>query len=369
MKALRALWGAIGAVLPFVIVFGVTVGLFLYPSFKGKSVPEQRKKDKKPPAVFVRPVTRTRLVEEFHGTGVASPQAEVTVAVQLDGILRNMHAAAGDLVQRGSDLAAMDDQLLQAELAVAEATMERSSKELERIQVLVSKTLATESRLQEAFAAVQTSEAAALKVRTMLALTKIASPIDGIITAQFRHPGDSVQAGAALYTVADVSRLRVLVEAPERVSSSIQPGHSVKVRVPAIGNRGFDATVKRVYPVSDPDSHYQTIECDLGAVFPEMKPGFFVIVTLTTDVRTDVVAVESRAIRLDAAGRQSVFVVSQGMVERRDVGTGMTAGELTEVLTGLEEGESVVVRGADRLQPGMAVRTTDRSESKMEEDK
>lgn len=338
-------------ILPLFIVIGVTVALFISP-YIGKKPSSPKKQEKGPRAITVVRATKDDLREEYQSIGNAAGWSDIKITSQIEGVLTDVDARPGDLVRKGKRLAFLDDRLLQADLRKAEVSLLRSTEELKRVEELASKQLASQSRLQAAVAQKQVDEAVVDKLRTQISLSQFPSPIDGVITGQMLYPGDTVRPGSVLFTMADVSRIRIFAKVPEEIAAKLKAGDTVLARAGSsdmMDVRDIRAMVYRIYPSSDPVSHQVTIEIDAGNAFPSLKPGFIVTTVFTTANRRQVLTLDRRAIQEDPkAGEATVFVVRDNHAEKRKIKLGLVLEERVEVVKGLSDGEAVILHGTDK---------------------
>lgn len=346
-------------VVPLALVGGVTLLLFLRSSTESEPDAAPKSKRRPPSVVQVARVARGELAERYTATGTVVARSEVGIASQLDGIVREMRVTVGERVEKGQFLAALDDRLLNADLEQAESTLARTTQELERARQLAEKSLATQTRLQDAAAARDMAETSVNRFQTMLSLSQFPSPIDGVVVEQRVYPGDTVKTGDVLYRVADVSQLQVRIKVPEHVALKVKEGTPADLAVVAAPGDPLPATISRIYPASDPASHQVLVELDAGTVYPRLRPGYLVTAVLTTALRKDALIVDRRAVlRLDSDGRASIFVVKGDRAEARNIEVGLVLEDRLEVFSGLEAGEEVIVRGGERLKDSDEVQVT-----------
>ncbi len=185
-------------------------------------------------------------------------------------------------------------------------------------------------------------------------------------TAQGLAVGAPVSSGAPLLTVTDLGSLTVTAEVDETDVLLVQVGTTATVEVDAVPDASYPATVTAVdlAPTTSTGggvSYGVRLALRGGtlrgsAAAPPPRPGMSAIVDLQVRTSADVVAVPAAAVVRD--GRADVvFVVEQGRAVRREVVLGAQGDDLVEVTGGLEPGARVVVRDADRLEDGQAVRT------------
>ncbi|GEM_PF-4445931 len=342
--------------LPLLLVGGVTATLFVYPYLAQKIASPIVQKQKGPTPVTTAKVSKGDLVEAYQSMGTAAGWSEIKLVSQIEGVLMSADVAPGTVVRKGQGLATLDARLLRASLEQAEASLRRSTEERSRVEQLAEKQLASQARLQTVVAQHHADKAAAERLSTQISLSQFPSPINGVVTAQHLYPGDTVRPGSALYSLADISRIRIVAKVPEHIAAHLKAGDAVSVTSDAAGGNERQAVVARVHPAADPLSHQVTVELDAGAAFPDLKPGYLVTVKFTTAARKDVLTLPRTAIRDDPAqGNVKLRVVREGHVEVRKVKLGLVLEDSVEVQKGLEAGEQVIVSGGDKLKDGAEV--------------
>ena len=178
--------------------------------------------------------------------------------------------------------------------------------------------------------------------------------------------GTQVASGAGLLTVTDLGGLTVTAEVDETDVLLVKVGTPAFVEVDAVPDAKYVATVRAVdlSPTSSAGGGVTyRVRLELGAgtladerPAPAPRPGMSAVVDLQVRTAKAAVAVPAAAV-VRAEGRDAVFVIESGRAVRREVRIGTQGGDLVEVLAGLEPGTQVVVRDADRLTDGQAVRS------------
>ena len=346
--------------MPLLMLLAVTAALFAWPYVRPDRVASSQTAApdaETAVAVTTVKVTRTDLAQTYRATGVVAPAFEAKVAAQVDGVVREVLVEVGGRVEKDQPLAALDDRLLRADLEQAEAALARSEGERQRVAVLAERRLTDAKREQAAIAQYRSDQAAVGKLQTLLALTMFPSPISGIVTARLVQPGDHIQAGTHLFTIADVSRLRVFAKVPEQLALRISNGAVAEMDVAGLNRPRWRAVVQRVYPSSDPVSHQTTVELDLGSAYPSLRPGLQTAVLLTTEQRRGVLALDRTAVpEIPADGIVNLFVVEQGHARARQARLGLVLEDRVELTDGVTEGDAVIVQSGGRVRDGILVR-------------
>lgn len=382
--------------LPYFVVIAVTAAIFMWPELGGNGEPSDPESEPQAMSVTTTTVARSDLTDTFETTGTAESWAQVSVSAPLEGTLTKVEVETGTRVRSGALLAQLDDRLLRADLKQAEAALaqsaddrllhadlrraeaalSQSTEELLRVEQLAEKRLVDQNRLQAAVAQKRLHEGSLGKaenllqaaitqkrvdeisverLQTLLSLTSFHSPIDGVVTSERRYPGETVQKGAPLFTIADISRLRILTKVPESIARKLQIGSSAVARIDAIGDREIRVSVRRIHPISEPASHQVSVELDAGSVFPTLQPGNLVTVAFTTDTRKGSLVLDRDAVPdIMQESEVDLFRLNDGRAERRRVKFGLILEDRVEILAGLDEGDKVIAGGV-ALQDGDAV--------------
>lgn len=269
---------------------------------------------------------------------VAQAEAEDGLASVSEGRTRSL-AEQGYVGREDADRARRDADVARARLASA-----RSRLMLVRNRALPEEVALADARVRQAQAA--RDEAAA-----SLSYATIAAPIEGVIAQVATQEGETVSAGLnapTFVTLIDLDRLEVAAYVDEVDVGRVRTGQRATFTVDAFPDVDFAGAITAVYPRAVIQSNvvnYITtiaIEDSKG----RLKPDMTATVTIALDERTDVVAVPDRAVRRER-GKTVVRIASEAG-GTREVKTGLRGGGFTEIVSGIAEGERVVLAEAAR---------------------
>jgi RND family efflux transporter MFP subunit len=182
-----------------------------------------------------------------------------------------------------------------------------------------------------------------------------------VITEKRVEAGDVVGNQARLFTIADVSELVTRVRVSELDVVELTPNDRVSITLDAFPNQTLAGRIRRIFPVADPQTRLVPVEVVVDRQSGRLaRPGFLARVTFDLATSEDVLLLPVSAV-LGGQGGQAVFVVADSIAMRRIVTTGLTSQGRIEILSGLEEGERVVVIGNNALRDGMTVRAVESS--------
>jgi len=286
-------------------------------------------------AALVRRGARDEEIQEAEAA-VAQADAEAKLATTSEGRTRAL-AEKGYLGQEEADRAGRDLAVAQAKRASAGSRLA-----LARNRSLPEDVALADARVRQAVAA-RDETAATLSYAT------IAAPIDGVIAQVATQEGETVSAGLnapTFVTLIDLDRLEVAAYVDEVDVGRVRPGQRASFTVDAFPDAEFTGTITAVYPraviQSNVVNYITTIA--IADARGRLKPDMTATVTVALDERADVVAVPDRAVRRER-GKTVVRIAAEGG-RTREVKVGLRGGGYTEIVSGVAEGERVVLAEA-----------------------
>ncbi|MBR3989298.1 MAG: efflux RND transporter periplasmic adaptor subunit [Bacteroidales bacterium] len=268
---------------------------------------------------------------------------------QQGGRIRKIHVEVGDYVVKGQVLAEMDRlQLDQLELQV-----KNDEIEYERLKSLYAEGAVSQSDFEAAELGykVRKSNLDNLRENTILR-----SPINGFVSARNFDAGDMFGMSAPLFVVQQVLPVKLLVGISESEYTKIKKGDNVKLTVDAIPGREFTGKVERLYPTIDPATHTFKAEVSVANSDKALRPGMYARVTVNFGTRRSVIVPDRALVKQEGTGTRFIFALqADGTVSYLPVTIGRHIGAEYEILSGLEEGATVVVKGQALLRDGVKV--------------
>lgn len=347
-------------------------------------------------------VEARRVNEVFEAGGIVQAQTTATLAARIMAPVREVRVQPGDKVRRGQVLVVLDDRDLsagarqartardaanegagaaEAEIEGARAQLALAKASHDRIASLRSRNSATphemdeavaalrgaearvasaEARLRQARASQQSAGAASEAAGVAASFAAITAPFDGLVTEKHVEPGNLVAPGTPLVRVEDTRGFRLDVRVDESRAGHIRVGDTVPVVLDQRGDGPSEvrATVKEVARAVDSDARALLVKLALPEV-SEVRSGMFGRARLPGEARPAVLAPASAVVRRGQVA--TVFVADGNKARLRLVHLGATSGDHVEVVSGLSEGEQVVIEPPAGLADGRAVRVSARA--------
>jgi len=338
-------------------------------------------------AVKIEPVGTYSFPVEEEAVGNISFADDLSVQVfpSYQGKIIQSLVELGEEVQKGQPLYTIDSpDLIQNEstLIGAAATLELTSKELERAKSLNGANGVSERELEQATSDLQTAEGALRAARDavrvfgktdaeidqMIASRKIdpvlvvRSPIAGQVTSFDGPPGLLVQPGnpPAPYTVTKVSLKWMLADVVETDIPLFHLGQLVQVRVTAYPDRVFQGKISKIYATVDPDTHRATIRSEITDPRNELRPGMLANFVIRVHDPIEATAMPANGVVREADGTMTTWVTSDRRhFVQKLVKTGLRKDGRVQILAGLQPGELAVSDGAVFLSNMLQAPPTD----------
>jgi len=366
----RRVWWVIGALL--ILICGVAYYFFM-------------------PVAEVAIVRRGTAISAVYGTVRIEPAFVVHVRAQNAGFIQLAEefsagrGAIGKSVTKGQLLASIADETTARQLKQASADLQAATERaklplpseellkaaednLHRLEQVVAsgnvpaveyeKAKSEANRLRGALENerierdrnLQALDEAHKKMEGQMRNSEIRAPMDGLLTAVSTIDGELVAEGNQLFTVSS-RKTYVRGEVNEEDVGEVKPDMKAKVQLYAYRTQTFAARVSSIQPAADPDTQRYTVILEMEKPPDNLMAGMTGEMNIITGTHENALLVPTRALMVDQA-----LVLKRGVVQRRTIKVGFRTLDFAEVLSGVSNGDRVVVADQDRLRPGQPVR-------------
>ncbi len=336
----------------------------------------------------------------LNGSGYVTARRIATVSSKVSGKVVEVLVEEGMKVTAGQVLARLDSANVERSLQLAQAqeeaarqaleetrvNLERAERELRRTRQLTGEGLATQSDLDRGEAEAGSLKARLAKQTADIAVaerevavwkqqlddTIIRAPFSGIVTSKNAQPGEMISPMSAgggftrtgICTIVDMGSLEIEVDVSESYINRVEPGQPVAATLDSYPEWSIPAKVIAIIPTADRQKATVKVRVGFEKLDPRMLPDMGVKVafqsanTNTNSVEAatsrGTVVVPQSAVR-PQGGRDLVWIVRDGRLERRAVSVGARAGSDVTIAAGLQAGERVVVEGPADLTENLRV--------------
>jgi RND family efflux transporter MFP subunit len=358
------------------------------------------------PAAAVVKVTRGNIADTLEIASEFQPFQEVDVFAKVSGYIQKLYVDYGTHVKQGQILAVLEIPELQQQLQQDEASVRRSDQELTRahedlnraqsaytvahltysrladvqksrpelvaqqeIDIAKGKDLEADADMSSQKAGLAAAEEALLaakaalgKDRAMFDYARMTAPFDGVITQIYAYTGALLPAGtssskgdSALCRLSQNSLLRLVIPLPERAVPDIHTGETVVVNVSGL-NKTFDGKIIHSSDQIDTATRTMHTEVDVSNPRYELVAGMYASVKIPLHSVANVLMVPVQSVLTAGEGKGTVLVVDKSnRIEKRVVTLGMQSAASDEIVSGLQENETVIFGSQGQYQAGQIV--------------
>ena len=288
----------------------------------------------------------------------------------------------GDYIEKGQVIAEIRNEVnrkgldaVNAQLRSIEAQLKAAEREKKRVESMYESNVVSRQSLDQATDAVTTLTASKMQLlasqeQTKLGLdyARVIAPIDGVISQKSSEVGDIASSAMPLCVLLDMKTLKVTLNVTEEDMPYLKLGQEVRLRFDAYPGEVTVAKITRIMPYVNTSSRTNTVEAEFPNVKNEQtgqyrfKPGMYSKADLSLDSTNDAIVVPPRALILapelleqQASGqklRRAFVVNADNTVSARTVEAGERQGDTIEILSGLQVGDKLVIRGHHSLIDG-----------------
>jgi membrane fusion protein (multidrug efflux system) len=308
-----------------------------------------------PTVVEVMPVVQRDISEILSVTGEFRSVDSVEMRPEIPGRISRMNFKDGQSVAAGDLLIALDDRIVRAELAQAQAEADLAASNYKRAQDLFGRQFISSRGLDEAKANAEIAAAKRDLAQARLARTELRAPFAGRVGLRQHSVGDYVKDGELLAILEDSRRMHFDFRVPERFADMVRVGQRLVVQTDQI-ERAIRAQVTAIDVRVDQDGRFLQLRALVDNPGQQFKTGMFGRARLNLYDRPGALLVSEEALVGDRDGF-FVWRVKEGRVEQARIQTGIRLQREVEVRSGLALGDSVVVAGQLKIRsPGQPVR-------------
>lgn len=329
--------------------------------------------EEKPPEI-IRPVLsmviEPKTVETFGFAGSVEPQFSADLAFRLLGRVVSRDVKVGDLITKGTTIAALDPTALElavqasrADLSNAQAQFTNAAASEDRQRQLLASANTSQATFdaakqarQAAEAGVERANAALAKSQEQLGYARLFSDFDGVVTATGAEVGQTVSAGQTVVTVARINPREAVVDIPDQLVGDLTVGMPFEIVLQSVPSIKADAKLREIAPQSEGTTRTRRVKLTLVDPPTAFRLGSTITATRMTKVAPTIELPMSALLEKD--GSEKVWIVDpqSSSVSTREIKVASKGSGSFTVAEGLEAGMRVVTAGVHSLSEGQKVK-------------
>jgi membrane fusion protein (multidrug efflux system) len=290
----------------------------------------------------------------YHATTTITSDVDAPVTARAGGEITKILVEEGDLVSKGQVLAQLDGDRLRLQVKQAKANLEKTTREYERYINLHDRGLVSSADVDA-----MKFELDGLKAQYELQqlnynYTFIRAPFAGIVSAREVKIGQHLNVGDTTFRVTDSAELVAHLLVPQSELSKFSAGSTASIKVDAMPDMNFTATIARISPTIDTRNGTFRATAYINNEDGMLAPGMFGRVEIAYEKHSNALVIPAMAV-LEEDNVSVVYIVDDGAAIRRMIETGIEENGNIEVLSGLEGNERIIVTGQNGLRDGSRV--------------
>lgn len=303
------------------------------------------------PSIEVQTVEMKVVQLKLKAVGIFRPFETLEMLSETDGKVQSIDFELNSKVTKGQTLVKVDAQSKQTQLKIAELNYQKAKRDFERFEALFKNNNLSEYDLENARFQMQNAEQNLSLARQTLDFTTIKSPISGTISKKMIGVGKVLQIGSPLVEITDISQLRLFIDISAQDLDKVQVGGKINIIIPVRKKETFSGVVKSI-AVQSSEAGTFAVE----VLMPNTTP-----TPVLAGMNAEVIFaenIEHQALLIPriALVENQVFVVENDKAIAKEVSLGKEYGEEIEVLSGLQAGEKIIIKGQNNITNGQQVK-------------
>lgn len=306
-------------------------------------------------AVKVVSVSKKSLDQDFSSNGNFVPNQDLKFLAETSGVVTGIRVKEGDRVSKGQLLATIDQKYLSIDMQTAEDALQKIKVDQQRYESSFKTGGVTQAQLDDINLQVRNAENRVAQAKTKIGDSHIKAPISGIINKRYIEVGAYLSAGTTLFDIVDVSQLKLNVSVNESQVVQLQVGSKVDIKVPVFPDQTFSGRVSFIAPKADESLNFPLeIKVD-NAQGNKIRAGMYGSAVFKFEKQGEAIVIPRSAFVGSVSANQVYILEGANKVRLTKVTPGAIMGESVVILSGLTEGQSVVVTGQINLVDGATV--------------
>lgn len=317
--------------------------------------------DKNLPLVKINILAESPFAHYIDIRGDVETKENIMITPEINGVLTQLNAKAGQKVTKGQVLGKIDDGGMSSQLAQAETQLALLKTTFERQANLWKQKIGSEIQYLQAKTSMESQEKVVTQIKSQLAKTIIKAPFNGTIEDVKVERGQVVAPGVELMRIVNLNDMYVTAQVPEAYLSKLKLHAIVEVNVSGLG-KTYQGKVRQIGNYINPNNRTFTIEVALKDSENLLRPNQVAMLKIEDYINAKAVTIPENVVQESGDGSKMVFVLEnlnqnkEGAVKRKKVEVGYVSGSAVEITSGLAAGEKVVVEGMRNLKDGVNVR-------------
>lgn len=301
-------------------------------------------------AVRVAPVKKGSINATYTANGNFIPEQEVKIAAETSGRVIKLLVDEGSVVKAGQTLALVNGDQIGVQLQNAQTSYATAQADAARFESAYKTGGVTQQQLDQVRLSLENAKAQLRSAQITANDANVKAPISGIINKKLVESGSFVSPGTVLFELVNVSQLKLRINVDESQVASLKLGDKIKVKASVYPNRDFEGKISFIAPKADASLNFPIEMIIENQTDAPLRAGMYgtAYFQAFAGENTETLTVPREAF-VGSVSSNQVFVASNDKATLKTISTGRNFGNEVEVISGLKEGENVIISGQINL--------------------
>ena len=344
---------------------GIAIGsLFLWSAGCGDSTADTSGKNNatnntRSIPVQVQELKTRPFAETLNLSGTIRAYDDITLSPEEGGVVHEWKYAKGHFVPKDAIIVTLTDDVVKPAYDAALAQYNSAELTFQKQQQVYTEQAVSEWQLRTTEYSRDAAKAQAELARARWERTRITTPVSGILDERYFDEGEMAPPGVPIARVVNISRVKLVVNIPERYAGSIKLGTPISLTVMAYPGRVFSGTISFVGAAISPDNRTFPVEAVLANPNFVLKPEMIAKAKISLSERKEALLIDENIVQQLDRNKLVVFVEQHGKAKERIVQLGGRQDRFVEILSGLSAGDRVITAGYTEVIDGQSVVATE----------
>jgi membrane fusion protein (multidrug efflux system) len=337
--------------LPLFIIISILLALIAY--LQWPETQTEKSQYNRVVSVKMTPVLLAEFIESVEALGTARANEQVVITSKYSDLVDEIYFDDGQFVKKGAALIKLNNQEELAKVNELTANLSESQAHLKRLSELLSSRATSASLVEQQQAQTKAIEAQLVSAKARLNDLTIRAPFSGVLGFRQVSKGAYVDAGKTITSLDDSSLIKVDFHLPERLLTHIHVGQQISAKNTAYKTKEFIGEITAIDSRIDSTTRTIKVRATIDNNNQKLHPGMLLNISVLLQVENILQLPESSIIPIENS--HYVFIEKEGKALRKAIQIGRRQPGVVEVISGLNEGEQVVVEGALKLRDGATI--------------
>jgi RND family efflux transporter MFP subunit len=299
--------------------------------------------------------------------GTVESDNNILVSPKMGGVVTAVNVKVGDKVGQGQTMAVIDDAVLQQSIEELKTGLELANTVFEKQQNLWNQKIGSEVQYLQAKNNKESLERKLQTLNAQVAMSRITSPISGVVDEVNIKPGEAASPGFGVIRVVNLSKIKIKARMADSYIGTVKKGDEVRITLPDI-NQELNGKISFVSQVVNPQSRTFDIEVMLDNKEEKLKPNMLAVVNINDKTAQEAIVIDANYVQQSEEGDVVYVAGAEGQNQKaqmRKVKTGLTYNGQVEVLEGLKAGDQLITAGYQDLVDGQLIKLSSAPTAKL----